>query len=374
MFLDKQTNKERTEYKKNLQLIGSLSLLYSESKIPYLYYRIAEMLFCNAFNAENLSRSDVSIDAKKDNIGIGLKTFRGGNNQTFQKIAEFNQALNLYKGLKGKPLIKKIAELRNKRIRVAETLHKIDKSIYHCVLRKEKKFQIFENSMDEININNIQNIKKGPRGNTILFNDGINDYSFSLSKSTLSKRFTTDSIIQEFNIKILKNPLLDLRKCFLHNKTFLKNTKIQQTIYLPLYGKNMQVHKKSGLNHWNAEGRKRDLNEVYIPVPTIIHEVFPNFFPDQGTLFSLKLPNGDSLDSKICQDRGKALMSNPNKDLGKWILRDILKLKENTLVTYEKLQDLDIDSIRIDKIDDTTFEINFSKSGSYKNFENNIKK
>ena len=43
------------------------------------------------------------------------------------------------------------------------------------------------------------------------------------------------------------------------------------------------------------------------------------------------------MQSKVCQDNNKALMSYSNRELGKWILRDILKLKEGELLTYEKI-------------------------------------
>lgn len=61
-------------------------------------------------------------------------------------------------------------------------------------------------------------------------------------------------------------------------------------------------------------------------------------------------------------------MSYSNRELGNWILRDILKLKESELLTYEKLQILGIDSVRIHKINDEIYEINFAKNGSYDNF------
>ncbi len=72
--------------------------------------------------------------------------------------------------------------------------------------------------------------------------------------------------------------------------------------------------------------------------------------------------------SKICQDGGKALMSYSNRELWKWILRDVLNLKEWELLTYEKLQTIWIDAVRIDKINDWTFEINFSNSWSFDDF------
>ena len=61
-------------------------------------------------------------------------------------------------------------------------------------------------------------------------------------------------------------------------------------------------------------------------------------------------------------------MSYSNRELGNWILRDVLKLEEGKLLTYEKLQILGIDSVRIDKLNDEIYEINFAKNRSYDNF------
>lgn len=72
--------------------------------------------------------------------------------------------------------------------------------------------------------------------------------------------------------------------------------------------------------------------------------------------------------SKVCQGNSKALMSYSNKELGEWILRKVLKLKEGELLTYNKLQNVAIDSVRIDKINELEYEINFAKIGSYENF------
>jgi hypothetical protein len=42
--------------------------LFSESSTPYLYYRSAENVYCRAFVADNLARSDVSVDAVKNGV------------------------------------------------------------------------------------------------------------------------------------------------------------------------------------------------------------------------------------------------------------------------------------------------------------------
>lgn len=123
------------------------------------------------------------------------------------------------------------------------------------------------------------------------------------------------------------------------------------------------------MNQWNAGGRKRDLSEVYIPVPKAVHKIHPGFFPSRDKPFNLHLPSGQVLKSKICQAGDKALMSYSNKELGEWILRKVLRLKEGELLTDVKLQAIGIDSVRIDKIDDGEYEINFSKLGSFEKFK-----
>lgn len=366
MFYLNQKVANKKEYQNFLQIVGSLSNLFSDSNIPYLYYRVAEKIFCRAFDAEDLSRSDVSADAKKNSLGIGIKTFLRGNNKTFQKVAEFNADRKLYMNLSSKELITKISELRNNRIDFTEKLHSIENSIYHCIVRDNGVFKIFEEKMDKISIENIANIKENK--SSITFDDGIHEYSFLLSKSTLTKRFNTNNFVSEFDINILKDPIIELQKCLNENKVLLFQAPSYKTIFLPLYGRNQTVFPKSGLNQWNAGGRNRHHDEVYIPVPIIIHKKFPNFFPGRDKPFILKFPDGEEVKAKICQENGKALMTQSNKKLGKLILRDGLKLKIGELATYDKLQLLGIDSVRIDKINENKYEINFAKNGSYEEF------
>lgn len=373
MFLQNQSKEQKQEYQNFLKITGGLSNLFSDSQVPYLYYRIAEKIFCRAFEAEDLSRSDVSVDAKKEGLGIGLKTFLSSNYKTFQKVAEFNNDRQFYNNLSPDKLILRIAELRNSRIEFTKNAHGLKNSIYHCVLREEEKFLIFEEPMEKVDIANIKKVKKNK--SSIVFNDGKNEYSFLISKSTLTKRFITKPTIYDFNVEILKDPFQELRKLFEQGGLlFEKEKRVKQTIYLPLYGKNKIVFEKSGLNQWNAGGRKRNQNEVYIPIPAEIHKNFPKFFPKRDTPFNLSLPNGDIMQSKICQDGGKALMSYSNRELGEWILRDVLSIKEGELLTYEKLKVVGIDSVRIDKIRDLEFEINFVSAGSYEGFKNNFNK
>lgn len=371
MFFENQLPNQKTEYQDFLKIAWCLSNLFSDSDIPYLYYRIAEKIFCRAFEAEDLSRSDVSADAKKEKLWIGLKTFLAGNHKTFQKVAEFNGDKSLYESLTPEELIRKISELRNARITFTEHAYSLDKSIYHCIVRESGRFLIYEESMDKIDIDNIKNVQVNKW--SISFNDWKNDYSFLVSKSTLTKRFLTDPIIFDFPVEVLENPLEELHKLLVTKAMVVEDkAQIKEIIFLPLYGKDHTVFEKSGLNQRNAWGRKRNPDEVYIPIPAEIHKNFPSFFPDRDKSFFLIFPDWARVEAKICQDGGKALMTKSNRKLGKLILRDGLGLKEWELASYDKLQLFGIDSIRIDKIDDENFEINFSASWSYENFKNDF--
>ena len=62
-------------------------------------------------------------------------------------------------------------------------------------------------------------------------------------------------------------------------------------------------------------------------------------------------------------------MTNPNKALSDWLLRKVLKLKSGEILTYKHLKTLGIDSVKITKINDAIFKIDFSKIDSYEKFE-----
>lgn len=306
----------------------------------------------------------------KDGLWFGLKTFLKWNERSYQKVAEFNKDKKLYDNLPTLEKVRTIASLRNKRIDFTHRNHWIKESIYHCVVRDKKKFMIFEEPMQYIDIWNIKksNIKENRA--SIVFNDWLHEYSFLLSKSTLTKRFITSKYLQEFEVEILKDPLESLQAFLEQQKSIYDiEQKITDTVYLPLYWRGWKVFESSWLNQRNAWGRKRDLSEIYIPVPRFIHRVKPNFFPDRQTPFSLRLPNGHSMQAKICQDWWKALMSHSNKELWEWILRDMFNLQEWEIVTNKKLEEIWIDSVRIDKLWEWKYEINVAEIDSYESFK-----
>lgn len=352
------------QYVKMLSLMGQLSNLFSESEIPYIHYRVTENLFCKYLNAENLSRADIAYDARIGNIGIGIKTFQLKNNQSVEKIAEFNRLSTQLKSLHGDELAYKLAGFRNERMYMANNLYNIDKPIYHIIGRSCNKLILFNTDYDFVNQDNISRIKDTEK--SIMFYDGKHTYTFNKSKSVLMKKFEVPRDRVELSIEIIKDPYMLLEQLLVHqldsiSSHFFDIVENRPYVVLPLYSTNKEgvrkVEEHSGLNQWNANGRPRDPDEVYIKIPAQIHKLQPNFFPSRDTIFKLRLPNGETLQAKVCQDNSKALMSNPNKALGNWILRKVLRLKERELLTIEKLDIAGFDSVVLYKNEEFDYSL-----------------
>lgn len=380
-FLQGWINNEK--YFDMLSLMAQLSRLFSESDTPYLDYRLTENLFCRYFNAMNDARSCTAYDARLGQLGIGIKTFILKNNQSVEKIAEFNKLKKELNGLKGFELAQKIATFRNERMQFANNQYDVFETQYHIVGRQEGLLRIFNTPYEEVDISKLHLEKDDET--SIVFNDEKNEYRFNKSKSVLMKRFIVPKEYKDVEVSILDEPLDLLEEFFVQRKagiqTAKKRVRGHDYVILPLYSYSRQngkyVAEKSGLNQFNAGGRKRNENELYIPVPKAIHNNYPNFFPDRDTPFSLILPDGKILSAKICQDGGKALMSNPNKDLGEWILRKVLKKKPWEIVTMNDLYRLGFDSVCIENLHknnkngESEYRISFTEvSENYENFIN----
>lgn len=370
MFYDKQPEEQQDKYKQMLATVGKLTFLFSESDSPYLSYRAHENIFCKYFCAENLARFDCSADAKQGTIGIGLKTWTGNDDQ---KIAEFGKLKETYKGLSGLKLAKKVSEYRNERIRVTKNMYAIDEMIYHIVKRIPHVMQIIEHSFDYIDIDNISILKNRGNINNTYFTDGKHTYHFSSSKNTLYMLFKGYQLLDEFDVTVVNDPYNYLMN--LDSKHEDKHAPesplfgLSNILCLRLYSSSKKrgkfVPDKSGLNQWNAAGRKRNPNEVYISYPSEDRKRKKAFFPPRDTPFELLMPDGSTIQAKVCQEGEKAIMSNPNKKLGEWLLRTVFELPVETLVTYEMLEKFGIDSVVFTKLDDKKYKIDFAAIGTY---------
>lgn len=371
MFYNNQPAEAKEAYKEYLKSMGALSRLFSTNADAYLDSRVVENLFCKSFGAENSARDDSTADACKGDIGIGIKTFIHSP-KSLQKIAEFNAIRNLYIGKSAEEVIKIIAEARNERIRSTMEIYGLKSMIYHCVTRQGNKINIFEQIMYPI-----ANIKWNTLKETkssISFDDKYHHYSFNKSKSVLQMHFNLENPVDSIETCVIDNPF-DSIVDFIKNNKFEKfNAKYilgDNAIYLPLYSTKSEDKEpglRSGLNHGQRPGRDRD--QVYIPVPSAIHQIFPKFFVQSlEHKFDLVLPNGEILSAKLCQDGLKGLMSDPNTGLGKWLLRDVMNLSPETLVTREILDTLNIDSVLVVKETNNRYKIDFASCGKFEEFK-----
>lgn len=373
MFYNSQPEDQRQQYKQMLSIIGKLTRLFSDNDCPYLPYRVQENVFCKYFNADNLSRSDCSADARKGRIGIGLKTWMGNNDQ---KVAEFDTLREQLSSLSGLDLVKKVSEFRNKRINVTKNLHGIDELIYHIIKRVPNTMQILEHAFDPIDIDNISLIPDRGNINNTYFTDAKHVYHFSMSKNTLYMIFDDMILLDSFTVDILDDPysyLMGLADNIPQGITipqvdFDTTNKACLRLYSTKPNGIKFVAPKSGLNQWNAGGRARNVNEIYIPFPAEDRERYADFFPNRDQPFELILPDGTIISAKVCQQDNKAIMSNPNKVLGEWLLRKVFELPERTLLTYEMLEVFGIDCVVFTKIDELKYSVDFAELGTYEKF------
>lgn len=379
MFYEFQEKENQQKYKELLTIMGNISKLFSKSEIPYLAKKSYCEIFCKSFNAENLSSYDCSVDAKKGKIGIVLKTWTGENEQ---KIAEFGKLKKSYQYLNGLNLCRRISEYRNEPIRVARKLYGIDNMYYHIVKRILNAIQIYECEIDLINLDCISINQEDDKN--IYFTDGKHKYHFDILNNTLYMLFDSMCKVDEINVEVFEKPADYLISLFTSNELInsnhsnYKNISSKDKLCLPLYsvGPNGKfVAERSGLNQWNASGRIRNADELYIPFNKKDREREPDFFPPRDKSFILHLPDGTEISAKVCQEAsknnpllGKAIMSNPNKILGNWLLREVFELPEYTLVTYEMLEKFGVDSVIFTKNNDGDYSIDFSKVGTYEQF------
>lgn len=351
------TDAQREAYLRNVRALGSISRLYSESDTAYIDYRNAENAFCEAFGAENLSRLCIAVDARIGDLGIGIKTFV---NTPYQKIAEFDKDSGILTGEPEKDATI-VAELRNGRMDLARNGYGIEHFIYHYIVRSGPEISFYECPMDYIDIPRIRLTKSDAKG--FDFVDGRGHYRFTRAKSVLYKKFDMSDPLMTVGVDFIEDPLNFLVSAIgsLTEEGFTDevldfepavSAPAPESVILPLYSVRKGVPfvpQRSGLNQWNAGGRPRNPDEVYIPVPVRIRRDCPSFFPPRYEKFDLELPDGKVLSASICQEDGKALMSDPNRDLGHWILRKVLKLEPHQLVTMDLLNRLGVNAVVVTK-------------------------
>lgn len=120
----------------------------------------------------------------------------------------------------------------------------------------------------------------------------------------------------------------------------------------------------------------RPKDEIYIPIPNSLrfHRQHPNFFgngignlianssgsKDDKKFILVFEPSGKELECYITQDFGKAIQSTKKQSyLGEWLLRQVFRLGTYEPLTNKRLNELEINSIRLSKRSDGKIHLNF---------------
>ncbi len=387
------------KYERLLQAVASMSRLYSDSTSPYLNSRFVEKLFVYTSTAKDFSRRDMSFDAQTElGAGVGVKTFVANSFRTTktEKVAEFtaDATRGEFKGMPNDELAFKVANFRNARVSSDARVYEIDmeKSFYHCLVRAADGCLIHEEPYALIDVDNLKLESKLDAPGNPKFSDGINNYTFSLSKNTLFKTFD----LQKYqNSKVIEVNLIDdIFERLLHGEFGLTGFKapahfdevddaasaaVLPHVILPLYStRTKQVEAKSGINQWNAGGREREFGEAYIPHPKEVRRRNPHFFPPKDEPFTLRLPDGTQMSAKVCQQDGKAIMSNPNSQLCDWLFRmidDSPAISKSRMATGRAYTMADLlrvgrDSVKITLVDadKRIYELEPMPTGSFDKF------
>jgi hypothetical protein len=406
-------------YEELLQSVAAMSLLFGDGPHAYIDYRFVEKLFVRSTKGRDISRSDKVFDAivgKNQNIGVGVKTFTvGGTGRTsLEKIQEFTKYSGggAFDNLQKSEIAIKAAHYRNNTV-LADAKEfgiALENSIYHCLVRSENYGIIHEEPYPLIRVENIQPIDvrgriltefpEGSKG--IRFTDGLNVYSYSKSKSVLMKLFDLQAHENQkpIPLDVDANIWEKIGSTYIKSLSMIAESGFSEKIdsenqsenmipgkdyvILPLYSSNSGekiVQEQSGINQWNAGGRARKYGEAYIPINSKIHKLAPGFFPERDKPFALVLPNSDiPVTAKVCQDNSKALMSNPNDKLCRWLYKvidlnfsdsDFDKPPNREPFTYSDLERVGRDSVVVVKDKSSAilkYEIRFAELNSYEEF------
>jgi hypothetical protein len=394
------------DYSELIQFASRLSRLFSDSITPLIDYRFVEKAFVRVAGARDLSRQDVSYDAAlADSRGVGIKTFGFSTNsgRKLEKVAEFTRDAKNgeFAGLPPEAIATVVSQLRNARMRsdAAEVNVSLSGSFYHCLLRVPGGAMVHEESMDLIEEGAIRPIsssgtelKRFPTqlNDHVRFTDGRKKYTFNRSKNVLMQQFRSDRgfTSNQIDLPIQRN-IWDLIGSFEFDNLaegippVLPSLDLQeQMVVLPLYSSRQsdvkEIPAKSGINQWNAGGRERSFGEAYIPIPRKVHDLRPGFFPERDQKFEVRLPSGETVSAKVCQQGSKALMSDPNTVLCNWLFSTIdgdlsysrSRLSRKLPYTYDDLAKIGKDAVRLVKVpgNELVFDLSFAPVGAYEEF------
>lgn len=369
---EKYTKEQQDEYKKFLQVYGSLSNLFRQKHgepIPYLDSKFQETIYARVFSSENVDIGNTPHDILSvfgsERIGIGLKTWMNST-PSYQKVMQLKRYKDDIMAQEHNPydMVYVISSIKNERMKSDYNRLGLDENsnIYHYITRDAGSLVIQECTYPLIELDKITNVNR--TDSSITWTDGVKNYKFTFGDSQIWQYFgdSRDStILDKITVEIMEDPFTFLVKAYeslgpsssemgrkILSKAFMSSGNdtiafpldkdVSDNIvecFLPLYSfRSKEVEQKSGLNAWNAAPKNplnptpRPLNEVYIPIPREFHNKYPDFFVKNifefekmqseytgvkkfkpEIRFTLVLPNGREIPALVTQDQHKGLQS-----------------------------------------------------------------
>lgn len=369
---EKYTKEQQDEYKKFLQVYGSLSNLFRQKHgepIPYLDSKFQETIYARVFSSENVDIGNTPHDILSvfgsERIGIGLKTWMNST-PSYQKVMQLKRYKDDIMAQEHNPydMVYVISSIKNERMKSDYNRLGLDENsnIYHYITRDAGSLVIQECTYPLIELDKITNVNR--TDSSITWTDGVKNYKFTFGDSQIWQYFgdiRDSTILDKITVEIMEDPFTFLVKAYeslgpsssemgrkILSKAFMSSS--NDTIafpldkdasdnivecFLPLYSfRSKEVEQKSGLNAWNAAPKNphnptpRPLNEVYIPIPREFHNKYPDFFVKNifefekmqseyngerkfkpEIRFTLVLPNGREIPALVTQDQHKGLQS-----------------------------------------------------------------
>lgn len=411
------SEEQQNEYISYIEMYGALSAMFnqksSETGAPYLNSKYQETVYARSFDAEEVDFGNTPHDMKSkingNNIGIGIKTWLNSK-PSYQKVMQlksYKNEIDLVKNDKD-ALANKLATIKNRKLKMDYNRLGLSESgnIYHYITRDRGEVSIQETAYPLVDIDKVEPVNL--TSTSFEFRDEFKKYKYTFGDSQIWMMFgeqDDSTLIKSIKIDIMDDPFSFLKRAFQvkHDSEIIipgfgssKSKKETDTVYLPLYSYRYgKVGEKSGLNAWNGAPKSPKSNiprpeaEVYIPIPKKFLEMKPRWFnPNIDFLdykkyksetgknnyaFTLHLPDGKTYPALVGQQEFKALETNPQSALGKWLLYNVLNLSKGELVTNDTLRKAGFDSVKLwhKKIDDyENIWIDFAPIGSFERFMN----
>ena len=202
---------------------------------------------------------------------------------------------------------------------------------------------------------------------------GFNSFFGTGSKMGKNQREQRiDKLCKKYKDEVKTNILDDVKNCMMKFLLVQTSSSIEREQKVRLREYLIKFVNELGNENFSKDITKllyRPMDEMYIPIPESanFHKVHPNFFgkgygetvagtsklmlPKENRRFNLVFePSGDVLPAYIAQDNGKAIESAEKQTyLGEWILKGVFQLKEYEPLTSNRLEELNINGVRLTK-------------------------